>query len=88
MKNILLIISFIILTLGCKKEEIEVVLEPTFELTLNGRDIDPVAFYRVINTYGGIKTQNGVKKKLLSFQGLGMEVMILCSLKMIIHLQN
>jgi|TARA_B110000902_G_scaffold172140_1_gene195858 hypothetical protein len=64
MKNILLIISFIILTLGCKKEEIEVVLEPTFELTLNGRDIDPVAFYRVINTYGGIKTQNGVTTKL------------------------
>ena len=64
MKNILLIISFIILTLGCKKEEIEVVLEPTFELTLNGRDIDPITFYRVINTYGGIKTQNGITTKL------------------------
>ena len=62
MKKLLLLLILPLLW-ACQKEE-PVILEPTFELTLNDNIIDTESFYRVINTYGGIKTENGVTTKL------------------------
>ena len=62
MKKLLLLLILPLLW-ACQKEE-PVILEPTFELTLNNNIIDTESFYRVINTYGGIKTENGVTTKL------------------------
>ena len=62
MKKLLLLLILPLLW-ACQKEE-PVILEPTFELTLNSNIIDTESFYRVINTYGGIKTEDGVTTKL------------------------
>ena len=62
MKKLLLLLILPLLW-TCQKEE-PVILEPTFELTLNNNIIDTESFYRVINTYGGIKTEDGVTTKL------------------------
>lgn len=62
MKKLLLLILLPLLW-ACQKDE-PVLLEPTFELTLNGNVVDTESFYRVINTYGGIKKENGVTTKL------------------------
>ena len=62
MKKLLLLLILPLLW-ACQKEE-PVILEPTFELTLNNNIIDTESFYRVINTYGGIKTEDGVTTKL------------------------
>ena len=62
MKKLLLLLILPLLW-ACQKEE-PVILEPTFELTLNDNIIDTESFYRVINTYGGIKTEDGVTTKL------------------------
>ncbi len=62
MKKLLLLLILPLLW-SCQKDE-PVVLEPTFELTLNGNVVDTKNFYRVINTYGGIKKENGVTTKL------------------------
>ena len=62
MKKLLLLLILPLLW-ACQKEE-PVILEPIFELTLNGNVIDTDSFYRVINTYGGIKTEDGVTTKL------------------------
>ena len=47
------ILTFFLL-LGCSKEE-EVVLEPLFEISLDGQSFDPYERYAVINTFGGEK---------------------------------
>ena len=62
MKKLLLLLILPLLW-ACQKEE-PVILEPTFELTLNNNIIDTESFYRVINTYGGVKTEDGVTTKL------------------------
>jgi len=62
MKKLLLLLT-LTLFLGCSKEDEEVLI-PTFELTLNGNVVDTESFYRVINTYGGIKTENGITTKI------------------------
>ena len=62
MKKLLLLLILPLLW-ACQKEE-PVILEPTFELTLNDNIIDTESFYRVINTYGGVKTEDGVTTKL------------------------
>ena len=62
MKKLLLLLILPLLW-ACQKEE-PVILEPIFELTLNSNVIDTDSFYRVINTYGGIKTEDGVTTKL------------------------
>jgi hypothetical protein len=65
MKKLLLITLFLGLFLGCdKNEDHHAILEPIFELELNGNSVDPFEFYRVVNTYGGIKEENGVITKL------------------------
>ena len=62
MKKLLLLLT-LALFLGCSKEDEEVLI-PSFELTLNGNIVDTENFYRVINTYGGIKTENGITTKI------------------------
>tara|TARA_R110000803_G_scaffold63385_2_gene124028 strand:+ start:105 stop:653 length:549 start_codon:yes stop_codon:yes gene_type:complete len=64
MKNLFLISFILALFLGCSKEDVIPPLEPSFELTLNGNNIDPFSFYKVINTYGGVKTENGITTKI------------------------
>ena len=63
MKKLLLIFLLLPLIWSCQKEE-PIELIPTFELTLNGDSVDTESFYRVINTYGGIKTENGITTKI------------------------
>jgi hypothetical protein len=64
MKKLLLLTLFVSLFLGCEKEEHIHPLEPTFELEINGNNVNPFEFYRVVNTYGGVKEENGVITKL------------------------
>ena len=51
MKKLLFVLTLFLL-LGCSKEE-EVVLEPVFEISLDGQSFDPYERYSVINTFGG-----------------------------------
>jgi hypothetical protein len=64
MKKVLLLISFIILILGCSKDQEQEVLIPLFEIALDGQSFDPYERYSVINTYGGTKWIDGKLKKL------------------------
>ncbi len=52
MKKLLLLLLSVFLLNGCSKEE-EVVLEPLFEISLDGQSFDPYERYSVINTFGG-----------------------------------
>ena len=62
MKKLLYILTLFLL-LGCSKEE-EVVLEPLFEISLDGQSFDPYERYSVINTFGGEKWVDGKLKKI------------------------
>ena len=62
MKKLLYILTLFLL-LGCSKEE-EVVLEPVFEIALDGQSFDPYERYSVINTFGGGKVVDGKLKKI------------------------
>jgi len=62
MKKLVLFLAMVLL-ISCTKEE-EVVLEPLFEISLNGESFDPYERYKVINTFGGTKYVNGVVKKI------------------------
>ncbi|MDA8685596.1 hypothetical protein N9L94_01095 [Robiginitalea sp.] len=62
MKKILLLLLLLPLFISCEKDEI--IPEPVFNLTLNGAEVDIENFYRVINTYGGIKKENGIVTKI------------------------
>ena len=64
MKKLILLSLLLLFTLGCGKDEHQEELTPVFELTLNGNVVDTDAFYRIISTYGGFKTENGVTTKL------------------------
>ena len=46
--------SIFLITLGCAKEEEEVLI-PKFEMSLNGESFDPYERYSVITTFGGEK---------------------------------
>ena len=62
MKKLLFVLTLFLL-LGCSKEE-EVVLEPVFEISLDGQSFDPYERYSVINTFGGEKWVGGNLKKI------------------------
>ena len=62
MKKLLFVLTLFLL-LGCSKEE-EVVLEPVFEISLDGQSFDPYERYSVINTFGGEKWVDGNLKKI------------------------
>ena len=62
MKKLLFVLTLFLL-LGCSKEE-EVVLEPVFEIALDGQSFDPYERYSVINTFGGEKFVDGKLKKI------------------------
>ena len=53
MKKLLYLLTFFLL-LGCSKEE-EVVLEPLFEISLDGQSFDPYERYAKVETFGGEK---------------------------------
>ena len=61
MKKLLLFI-FLFLLLGCEKEE--EVLEPIFEISLNGESFDPRDRYAQIKTFGGSKLVDGNLRKI------------------------
>ena len=60
----LLIILFTFLLLGCAKETTDEVLEPVFEISLDGVQFDPFERYKMINTFGGSKWIDGKLKKI------------------------
>ena len=62
MKKLLFVLTFLLL-LGCSKEE-EVVLEPLFEISLDGQSFDPYERYSVITTFGGEKWVDNKLKKI------------------------
>ena len=62
MKKLLFVLTLFLL-LGCSKEE-EVVLEPVFEISLDGQSFDPYERYSVINTFGGEKWVGDNLKKI------------------------
>ena len=64
MKKLILLSLLILFTLGCDKDDHHEELVPLFELTLNGNVVDTDSFYRIVNTYGGLKTENGVTTKI------------------------
>ena len=64
MKKVLLIISFIILFLGCSKDKQEEVLIPVFEIALDGESFDPYERYSVVKTFGGAKWVDNKLKKI------------------------
>jgi len=61
MKKLLYILT-IFLLLGCSEEE-EVILEPVFEISLDGQSFDPYERYSVVTSYAGEKwVDNNLKK--------------------------
>jgi hypothetical protein len=52
-KKLLLLTAIFLITLGCAKEEEEVVLEQVFEISLDGDSFDPYERYSVVTSYGG-----------------------------------
>ena len=62
MKKLVLFLAMVLL-LSCTKDE-EVVLEPVFEISLDGDSFDPYERYAKIETFGGTKYVNGVVKKI------------------------
>ena len=61
MKKLLLFVALFLL-LGCEKEE--EVLEPIFEISLNGESFDPRDRYAQIKTFGGSKLVDGNLRKI------------------------
>ena len=62
MKKLLYILTLFLL-LGCSKEE-EVVLEPLFEISLDGQSFDPYERYAKVETFGGQKWVDNKLKKI------------------------
>lgn len=63
MKKLLLLLLSVFVLISCSKDE-EEVLEPLFEISLNGESFDPYERYSVINTFGGEKWVDGKLKKI------------------------
>ena len=51
MKKLLLLLTSVLLLFSCEKEE--VILEPIFEISLNGESFDPNDRYAKINSFAG-----------------------------------
>ena len=64
MKKILLLITVLLITISCSKEEEDIVLEPVFEISLDGQSFDPYERYSVITTFGGEKQVDDKLKKI------------------------
>ena len=62
MKKLVLFLAMVLL-ISCDKEE-EVILEPVFEISLNGESFDPYERYSKIESFGGTKYVDGVVKKI------------------------
>ena len=62
MKKLLLLLTSVVLLFSCEKEE--EVLEPIFEISLNGESFDPRDRYAQIKTYGGSKWVDGNLRKI------------------------
>ena len=62
MKKLVLFLAMVLL-LSCEKEE-EVVLEPVFEIALDGDSFDPYERYAKIETFGGEKWVDNKLKKI------------------------
>ena len=63
MKKLLLLLTSVVLLFSCEKEE-EVVLEPIFEISLNGESFDPNDRYAKINSFAGSKWVDGNLRKI------------------------
>ena len=63
MKKFLLTLLSVFILIGCSKNE-EEVLEPLFEISLNGESFDPYERYSVVNTFAGEKWVDGNLKKI------------------------
>ena len=62
MKKLLLLLTSVVLLFSCEKEE--EVLEPIFEISLNGESFDPRDRYAQIKTFGGSKWVDGNLRKI------------------------
>jgi hypothetical protein len=63
MKKIIILMTIFLITLGCSKDEEEVLI-PKFEMSLDGESFDPAERYSVINTFAGEKLVGGTLKKI------------------------
>jgi len=64
MKKLLLLMSIFLITLGCTKDEEEVVLEQIFEIALDGDSFDPYERYAKITSFAGEKWVDNKLKKI------------------------
>ena len=56
--------SIFLITLGCTKDEEEVVLEQVFEISLDGQAFDPYERYAKVTSFGGEKWVDNKLKKI------------------------
>jgi len=63
-KKLLLLTTIFLITLGCAKEEEEVVLEQIFEIALDGDGFDPYERYAKITSFGGEKWVDDKLRKI------------------------
>ena len=62
MKKLLLLLISVFLLSSCEKDE--VILEPVFEISLDGQSFDPYERYAKVETFGGEKWVDGTLKKI------------------------
>ena len=62
MKKLLLLLISVFLLSSCEKDE--VILEPVFEIALDGDSFDPYERYAKVETFGGEKWVDGQLKKI------------------------
>ena len=62
MKKLLLLLTSVLLLFSCEKEE--EILEPIFEISLNGESFDPNDRYAKINSFAGSKWVDGNLRKI------------------------
>ena len=62
MKKLLLLLLSVFILSSCEKDE--VILEPVFEISLDGQSFDPYERYAKIETFGGEKWVDGTLKKI------------------------
>ena len=62
MKKLLLLLLSVFLLSSCEKDE--VILEPVFEISLDGQSFDPYERYAKVETFGGEKWVDGTLKKI------------------------
>jgi len=62
MKKLLLLLLSVFILSSCEKDE--VILEPVFEISLDGQSFDPYERYAKVETFGGEKWVDGTLKKI------------------------